>query len=728
MTRGNASHPKTVAVFGGGVAGLTAAHELADRGFAVTVFEKSGTWGGKVRSARVTGENQTPFLPGEHGFHFVPGFYRHLPDTMARIPIGQAPSRRTVANNLVGCTRTLVARETPLPDLDFPNRIRTLEDLLQLRRAVRGLGLPLPEIPYFLNRVRILATSCDQRFDEELEGQTWWDFIGADKKFLGFDDRSSVYKTYLAEVPVRSLVAMDPHRASARTVGRTALRLWADLLYPVSTDTQAFNVLVDRVLNGPTNEVWIDPWVGYLSQHNRVVIDTADTPSGLLEKDGQRRFRAMPVKFVSQAAVLSVSVTNGRIGQVRVRRWGETLEVLGKSAERVRESSMPPAKVAKRQPALAAVGDPLRAAREAVPADDGMDRLKGYLDSVRPELEGWIEVHGAGGGGDKDWLQSVLKAAEKADEAGLRALLPQGQGDPAAQRHHYEEDLPPFDYYVFALPLPTMYKLVERNADLQADASLRRLPLLRSSTGWMVGMQFYLRRDVPIARGHVILVDAPWALTAISQGQFWQDGALANTQVHGVISVIISNWNADGDYLGKSARECTREEIKNEVWSELKAHLNDADKGITVLRDEDLVDWHLADSLEEVPESAARALGDDVVLNGNGRVWRNTEQLVINTVGSLKNRPESSLSFSNMFLAGDYVRTNTDLATMESANESARTAANCILELDGFQKDELCKIWPLDLNLPKALALAHEKATQLDAVRYTMERTYKRNP
>jgi len=36
-------------VFGGGVAGLVAAGELADRGFQVTVYE-ARHWGGKVRS------------------------------------------------------------------------------------------------------------------------------------------------------------------------------------------------------------------------------------------------------------------------------------------------------------------------------------------------------------------------------------------------------------------------------------------------------------------------------------------------------------------------------------------------------------------------------------------------------------------------------------------------------------------------------------------------------
>lgn len=39
-----------VIVMGGGVAGLTAAHELAERGFEVHVHEARTTWGGKARS------------------------------------------------------------------------------------------------------------------------------------------------------------------------------------------------------------------------------------------------------------------------------------------------------------------------------------------------------------------------------------------------------------------------------------------------------------------------------------------------------------------------------------------------------------------------------------------------------------------------------------------------------------------------------------------------------
>ena len=86
-----------VFIIGGGVAGLTAAHELSDRGFTVTVFEREPICGGKARSMANTGSGVggNADWPGEHGFRFFPGFYWHVSDTMSRIADPTAPGGRS---------------------------------------------------------------------------------------------------------------------------------------------------------------------------------------------------------------------------------------------------------------------------------------------------------------------------------------------------------------------------------------------------------------------------------------------------------------------------------------------------------------------------------------------------------------------------------------------------------------------------------------------------------
>src|SRR5690349_13282009 len=68
VPRGKRRRP-TVAVLGAGVAGMTAAHELVERGFDVTLYEKRA-WGGKARSTTVPGSGTggRRDLPGEHAF------------------------------------------------------------------------------------------------------------------------------------------------------------------------------------------------------------------------------------------------------------------------------------------------------------------------------------------------------------------------------------------------------------------------------------------------------------------------------------------------------------------------------------------------------------------------------------------------------------------------------------------------------------------------------------
>ena len=72
----------------------------------------------------------------------------------------------------------------------------------------------------------------------------------------------------------------------------------------------------------------------------------------------------------------------------------------------------------------------------------------------------------------------------------------------------------------------------------------------------------------------------------------------------------------------------------------------------------------------------------------------NLEPLLINTAGSWEDRPEAVTEIENLFLASDYVRTHTDLATMEGANEAARRAVNGILDTTGSSQPR-CPVWKL---------------------------------
>ncbi len=237
-----------VAVFGSGVGGLTAAHELIERGFEVDVYDRLSIPGGKARSVVVDRPGQEG-LPGEHGFRFFPGFYRHVIDTMARIPLDGGGH---VVDNLVDATMGYFAHPggPPLkaPSIG-PNSIKSLIEHLHDMTGFRTV-LSDDDIEFFVGKMWQVMTSCDERRLAEYEMVSWVDFIDA-------EHRSDAYQTWFAGAMTRTLIAASGQKASARTVG--------DILVTLSIDGMRWGSHSDRLLNGPTNEVWVGPWVEYLT-------------------------------------------------------------------------------------------------------------------------------------------------------------------------------------------------------------------------------------------------------------------------------------------------------------------------------------------------------------------------------------------------------------------------------------------------------------------------------
>ena len=509
----------SVAVLGGGVGGLTTAHELAERGFDVTVYEANDRLGGKASSFRYEPDGSSVSLPGEHGFRYVPGFYRNLRNTLSRIPLRNGG---TVADNLVTTRETLVASVSSNESVKKTRTPNTIDEwMAAIKPSVGDDELGPAEVNHFQRRLLAFLTSGRLRRERELEYVTLWDYIDADAQ-------SRAYRKYLAEV-TQALVAMDPRIASARAILRIHVQLVLDQLMPGRP--------TESVFNGPTSEVWIEPWVAYL--------------------------RSQGVQFR----------TNTRV------------------------------------------------------------------------------------------------TALESDGETVRNVTVDGPDGPSSETA---------DYYVAAAPVETM-------AGLLTPALERAAPSLAGvkhlDTAWMNGIQFFLTEDVPLTRGHQAYVDSAWALTSVSQRQFWDSGsfdldACSDGSVRGILSVNISDWETPGVVYDRPARECTPKEIKTEVWTQLTDHLN-RDKERLI--DDVVYDWVLDPAI--------------VYDDATGRLT-NRSPLLINTVGSLRHRPSADTAAPNLVLAADYVRTDTDLATMESANEAARHAVRAILRRSS--RGALPEVWGLD--------------------------------
>ena len=249
-----------VAVLGGGVGGLTVAHELAERGFKVTVFEPKAL-GGKARSIPVpqTGVGGRRDLPGEHGFRFFPGFYKNVPDTMRRIPVAGNPNG--VFDHLVDARQEMFVFDAGqaylFPTFDehgFAQGIRSLITTIGIASQV-----PPNEIEYFVRKILVFQTSSDARRVGQWEKVTWWDYVNA-------EHFSREYQRIFGNGLTKDLVAAKGTKASTRTIGLMALAfVYAALSQgsPQMREQSGYGA-ADRLLDAPTNEAWIDPWVAHL--------------------------------------------------------------------------------------------------------------------------------------------------------------------------------------------------------------------------------------------------------------------------------------------------------------------------------------------------------------------------------------------------------------------------------------------------------------------------------
>jgi hypothetical protein len=742
-----------VAIFGAGIGGLTAAQELAERGFNVHVFERQ-SWsypGGlagsqwhtsdriKAMFRALYGPNDTRLgpapltaaveaklrksareerktqaaaaeernfkFPAEHGFRFFPGFYCHVIDTMKRIPIWDRldlpdvfpdkqhfanPDRRQqreadffrppfrVADNLVTTNKCGLAFGDGFRLLIYDRRQPKsgAGAFSMLLLWLFGLGHEARDFGLMAARMYQYLTSCRERRLVEYERMSFWDFIGAEQTSPRMRDHLGRY--------TRMLSAMDARLADARTVMNVLIRM--------VLDQSTMGQTTDRVLNGPTSERWIIPWVTHLRER-------------------------LGVKFHWNAELVKFVVEDGRVVDALVNDVTPKEEPEKPDEEAVKPK-MP-------QSPMSIMDHPADEAGMAVtPKSEewGNDKFQYFLPDL--PLHGLWQVLGNSPG--------LLEADRAQTEVVAIHDFPQRSPDP---------------------PLEALRGLLGPDSN----------PL-------MSGMQFYLSEPIQILPGHINFVESEWALTAIVQTQFWGEDVASRYGayvVRAILSVDIAEFDTPGPLSKKTVRQI-RDEILDpnnpltlnegsdliakEVWYQLA-------KGIR--------NWeiNLPDPLPEdqdyalpLPDPDDHTKEKDVTFpiplpyldhhidwglcrcsstcDPKDRFRGGDPKYFITAPGSWHKRPGPLPTFQDnergyrvrvdapnskiegpggLVVAGVYAQTFTGLNTMEAANESARHAVNGILRhvedwlamKQGTTRAfryEKCSIWPLEETEPADLA------------------------
>ena len=206
-------------------------------------------------------------LPGEHGFRFFPGFYHHVPDTMRRIPFARERQRRLGQPRR---RRRRRSRRAPSGRADgtvfgiAPDPQRGAH----ARRACAGSSMDEPQRPRraaararLLRRARCWSSSPAATSAASASGSTSAGGTSSRPRASPRSTRRSLARGLTRDARRRQGAQV----ASTRTIGNMAEAFVYNIM------GRGNDGAPDRVLNAPTNEAWIDPWVALPAQARRAL-------------------------------------------------------------------------------------------------------------------------------------------------------------------------------------------------------------------------------------------------------------------------------------------------------------------------------------------------------------------------------------------------------------------------------------------------------------------------
>lgn len=289
MTTPKNQRGKTVAVFGAGIAGLTAAHEFARRGYKVSVYEANADAGGFFRSARRAADHHTP---SEYSWHGMGPWYHNVFDLMKQIPFDETGSMydkglsRPIDFGLAPDKGRAAFDDTPLLNIKNMFRMSWLDVFRGSWLMFKTWAANRRTFEYYS---RLNAAEQWRPLLTDVAWKSWrasfGPWIGSDWKNVSLHTAGQFFRKQLLCDPSH-FHPPDDQGEAWRHGSRCGWLL----------------------LRGPSSECWFDRWINYLKQ---IDVDfTWNESLYKLEFDGQKITGAQVSSGESVVADVYVLATN----------------------------------------------------------------------------------------------------------------------------------------------------------------------------------------------------------------------------------------------------------------------------------------------------------------------------------------------------------------------------------------------------------------------------------
>lgn len=242
--------PRSVAIFGAGVAGLSAAHELVRRGYKVAVYESTSESGGFFRSAR---DPKNDEMPSEYSWHGMGPWYHNVFDIMKQIPFDAEGS---VFDK---------ALSRPIDFGIFPDRGHGEffdESLGSLLKMFQMSKLEFVRWSWLLFKVWTSHHRTERSYARINAALSWKDIL----KDRAYRTWSASFGPWIGADWTNASLHHAGQFVRKQFIGRSAHHHPADEEGPSWTHLTGDGWLL---LRGPSSELWFDKWVAALSKRSR---------------------------------------------------------------------------------------------------------------------------------------------------------------------------------------------------------------------------------------------------------------------------------------------------------------------------------------------------------------------------------------------------------------------------------------------------------------------------